>query len=103
MLTAVSQACTEAGVADRLHLERFGAADIVRTDADCASDNNDCDSAFEVVLQQSGVTVTVTADQSILDAVRAAGPDVDSSCEKAIAEAAKPGSCPDSLSIEEVS
>jgi ferredoxin len=73
MLAAASQACAEAGVGDRLHLERFGAADIVCTDTD---------SAFEVVLQQSGVTVTVSANESILDAVRTARPDINSSCEE---------------------
>ena len=72
-MLAASQACAEAGIADRLHLERFGAADNARTDADAV---------FEVVLQQSGVTVTVTANQSILEAVRAARLDINSSCEE---------------------
>jgi ferredoxin-NADP reductase len=81
MLAAATQVCAGAGVADRLHLERFGAADNVRADADFAS-NTDGDSVFDVVLQQSGVTVTVAANQSILEAVRAARPDINSSCEE---------------------
>jgi ferredoxin-NADP reductase len=75
MLAAASQACVAAGVGDRLHLERFVPANVVRTDAHY-------DSAFEVVLEQSGVTVTVSANQSILEAVRAARQDIDSSCEE---------------------
>src|SRR5262245_12334904 len=73
MLAAAGQACAEAGCGYRLQLERFGAADIVCTDTD---------SSFEVVLQQSGVTVTVSANESILEAVRAARPDINSSCEE---------------------
>src|SRR5262245_2695767 len=76
LLAAARPACAEAGVADRLHLERFGA------DTDIAACNNDNDFAFDVVLQQSGVTVTVAAHQSILEAVRAARPDIESSCEE---------------------
>ena len=39
------------------------------------------DRAFRIRLAQSGITVDVGADQSILDAMRAAGLDVPSSCE----------------------
>jgi ferredoxin-NADP reductase len=38
------------------------------------------DTAFEVVLDRSGISLTVGAGQSIVDAVEAAGVDVDTSC-----------------------
>lgn len=72
MLTAVTQACAEAGTDGRLRLERFTAAE----DAPDTSG----DSAFEVELRDSGVTLTVAPDQSILEAVRKVRPDVDYSC-----------------------
>ncbi|MFN4282229.1 MAG: 2Fe-2S iron-sulfur cluster-binding protein [Alphaproteobacteria bacterium] len=39
---------------------------------------------FEVLLSRQGLTVPVPADKSILEAVRAAGIDVDSSCEEGV-------------------
>jgi ferredoxin-NADP reductase len=72
MLAAVTDACAEAGVADRLHLERFGAAE----DAVDASGEQ----AFEVQLQKSGVVVVIPANQRILDTVRAVRPNIESSC-----------------------
>lgn len=58
---------------DALHLERFAAKEQgapVRTDS------------FEVVLDFSDMTITVPPDQSILDAVEAAGVSVLSSCKE---------------------
>lgn len=72
MLTAVTEACAEAGADDRLRLERFTAAE----DTPDTSE----DSAFEVELRASGVTLTVAPDRSILDTVRTVRPDVDFSC-----------------------
>ncbi|CAJ1500614.1 PDR/VanB family oxidoreductase [[Mycobacterium] burgundiense] len=77
MLAAVSQECVAAGVSNRLHLERFGAA----SDAELAAEGDE-DSPFTVVLERSGIAVTVPADQSILEAVRAAGTEIVSSCEE---------------------
>ncbi|MDQ8704095.1 PDR/VanB family oxidoreductase [Streptomyces sp. LHD-70] len=74
MLAAVTEACARAGCADRLHIERFSAAD--------ASPDTGVDSAFEVELHRSGTTLTVSADQSLLEAIRAVRPDIDSSCQE---------------------
>lgn len=70
LLTAVEQECAERSIA-RLHTERFTAAD---NDADHEN------TAFEVVLAQSGVTLEVPADRSILDVIEEAGIPVNSSC-----------------------
>lgn len=57
-------------LAGRLHFESFGAAEVV-----------DNDSAFEVELARSGVSVTVPAGETILNALRDAGIEIASSCE----------------------
>jgi ferredoxin-NADP reductase len=67
LLDAVEERCP-AGV---LHVERFSPKEQQR-----ARD----DQEFEVVLQQSGRTLTVPADASVLDTVRAAGVEVLFSC-----------------------
>ncbi|MGW0760043.1 PDR/VanB family oxidoreductase [Streptomyces sp. NPDC002814] len=67
LLDAVEERCP-AGV---LHVERFSPKEQQR-----AGD----DQEFEVVLQQSGRTLTVPADVSVLDTVRAAGVEVLFSC-----------------------
>ena len=56
---------------ERIHFESFGAAQSGFTD----------NQAFDVVLHTSGTRVTVGAHQSILDALRACGHVVPSSCE----------------------
>lgn len=58
-----------------LHLERFAP----KTDA-----QNGPSQAFEVELAQSGQTVTVPADMSILDAIEQAGHSTMSSCEEGV-------------------
>ena len=75
LLAAVEDRCT-AWPAGALHLERFGAKPVVAAEGG--------DSAFEVVLQRSGITVPVAADTSIFDAVRAAGVSVLGSCLKGV-------------------
>ncbi|WP_327242638.1 PDR/VanB family oxidoreductase [Streptomyces sp. NBC_01320] len=75
LLTAVEERCPQ----DRLRLERFAAPVVERTGDD---------EAFEVECRTSGVTVTVGADISILDAVESAGLSVQSSCRDGIC-----GSC----------
>lgn len=70
LLAAVEQRCA-AWPADALRLERFAA----RAEADRGTDT-----AFEVVLQRSGLTVPVPAGTSVLEAVRAAGVSVLGSC-----------------------
>lgn len=75
LLTAVEERCPQ----DRLRLERFAAPVVERTGDD---------EAFEVECRTSGVTVTVGADTSILEAVESAGLSVQSSCRDGIC-----GSC----------
>ncbi|MDN3025366.1 PDR/VanB family oxidoreductase [Streptomyces sp. S.PB5] len=67
LLDAVEARCPEPGV---LHMERF-------TPKEQETGEN---TAFEVELARSGTTVTVPADVSVLDAVRAAGVEVLFSC-----------------------
>ncbi|MDT9692843.1 PDR/VanB family oxidoreductase [Streptomyces sp. P9(2023)] len=75
LLAAVAERCPE----DRLRLERFAAPVVER-----AGD----DGAFEVECRSSGVTLTVGADTTILDAVESAGLSAPSSCRDGIC-----GSC----------
>lgn len=49
-----------------------------------AAKGNQVNEAFEVLLSRQGVTVPVPADKSILEAVRGAGIDIDSSCEEGV-------------------
>lgn len=70
LIQAVEAIC--AGWAeDRLHVERFRPAEGA---LDGAAD------AFDVVLERAGITVRVAADQTILEALEAAGLDPVSSC-----------------------
>ncbi|OEV04594.1 PDR/VanB family oxidoreductase [Streptomyces oceani] len=74
MLAAATTACERAGLTDRLHLERFTAAE--------DTPDTSADTAFEVELRETGTSLTVAADQSLLEAVRAVRPDIDSSCQE---------------------
>ncbi|MEV8596281.1 PDR/VanB family oxidoreductase [Streptomyces sp. NPDC052013] len=71
LLTAVQERCP----AGQVRLERFGAPVVERTGDD---------TAFEVECRRSGLTVTVDATTSVLDAVEAAGVAVPSSCRDGI-------------------
>lgn len=70
LLAAVEQQC-EGWPGHALHLERFSAKP--REDAGA-------DTEFEMVLQRSGLTVRVVADQTVFDAMRDAGVSVLGSC-----------------------
>ncbi|MEV0184587.1 PDR/VanB family oxidoreductase [Streptomyces sp. NPDC050625] len=74
LLDAVAAACETAGVADRLHIERFSAP------TDAPEIDTSGDFAFDVELRASGVTLHIAADQSILEAVQEIRPDIASSC-----------------------
>jgi ferredoxin-NADP reductase len=76
LLDAVSVACDSAGVAERLHFERFTAP----TDAPEFDESGDI--AFDVELRASGVTLHVAADQSILEVVQGVRPDIAFSCQE---------------------
>jgi len=69
LLTAIEAVCGEQG--RTLHLERFTAKDTA---------HHSGDGGFTVELESSGISVDVGADQTILDAVLAAGVDADFSC-----------------------
>jgi ferredoxin len=70
LLQAVEESCRE-WPANSLHVERFAAKE--RPD-------DEQDAAFEVVLQRSGLTVTVEPGVSVFDTMRAAGVSVLGSC-----------------------
>jgi ferredoxin-NADP reductase len=74
LLDAVLTACAEAGVSERLHFERFVAP------TDGAGFVTDGDTAFEVELRSSGVTLQVAADKTLLEVVQTVRPDVPFSC-----------------------
>ncbi|MFG1466662.1 cytochrome P450/oxidoreductase [Xanthobacter sp. DSM 24535] len=78
MLDALDTLMT--GRRDRLHMERFAAAD-------AALDLRDAE-PFEVELRDSGLSLDVSADRTLLQALRAAGIDVPSDCEEGLC-----GSC----------
>ena len=69
-IEAVTSAAKRAGWADaNVHVERFSVA---------ASSG---DQPVQVVAQRSGITVDVAADETLLDALRARGIEIESSCE----------------------
>ncbi|MGW9266465.1 PDR/VanB family oxidoreductase [Gordonia terrae] len=72
LLVAIEEVCR--GRSDiQLHVERF-APKVVAQDGESTAE------AFEVVLEQSGRSVTVPADKSVLDTLLDDGIDVDFSC-----------------------
>jgi ferredoxin-NADP reductase len=74
LLDAVLTACAGAGASERLHFERFVAP------SDGAGFVADGDTAFEVELRSSGVTLQVAADKTLLEVVQSVRPDVPFSC-----------------------
>ena len=74
LLDAVLTACAEAGASERLHFERF----VSPTDG--AGFVTDEDTAFEVELRSSGVTLQVAADKTLLEVVQSVLPDMPFSC-----------------------
>lgn len=74
MIDALREAATPAGCADRLVVELFGGVE-----AEAAREG---DSAFEVELAQSGMTLTVPADKRLGEVLEAAGVPVTFSCEE---------------------
>ncbi|MBM7516038.1 PDR/VanB family oxidoreductase [Nocardioides nitrophenolicus] len=71
LLDAVEERCAASWPAGSLHLERFSAK---------APGADEQDSAFELVLQRSGLTLEVPADRSIFEVCREAGVSVVGSC-----------------------
>jgi cytochrome P450/ferredoxin-NADP reductase len=77
MLAAVEQVCAEQGAADRLHLERFAAGDELEVAFDPAQNT-----AFEVHLARSGITLQVPPDKRMIEVIREAVAGVSYDCEK---------------------
>jgi len=71
LLVALEKACAQRGAAAP-HLERFAPKEIVGA----------IDTAFDIVLEDSGLELHVPADKSILDVIRAAGVGTVASCEE---------------------
>ena len=70
LLDAVEARCAAAWPSGSLHLERFAAK----------ATSGDDDTAFELVLQRSGLTLSVPADRSVFEVCREAGVSVVGSC-----------------------
>jgi ferredoxin len=70
LLNAVEEGCA-AWPANALHLERFSAK---------PREDTGGDDSFEIVLQRSGLTATVASDETVFEAIRAAGVSVLGSC-----------------------
>lgn len=78
LLHAVEQLCAERLPPGALHLERFGAP--VQT---LAHDDGDApDTAFDVELARTGLTLTVPANKTALETLLERLPDLDYSCEE---------------------
>ncbi|MGK8206310.1 PDR/VanB family oxidoreductase [Burkholderia cenocepacia] len=75
LLDALTVRFAAAGLAERLHIERFSAAAVA---APCSGDT------LRVILARSGAVVDVPHDCSVLQALRDAGHDVPSSCEQGV-------------------
>lgn len=73
LLEAVEAACAELGLAN-LHVERFVPLPVASVGGD----------TFVVNARRSGISVTVTGDESILEALEAAGLDPANSCREGI-------------------
>jgi cytochrome P450/ferredoxin-NADP reductase len=77
MIAAVERACAERGVGDRLHVERFTAGDDLEVAFDPAQNT-----AFEVHLARSGITLRVPPDQRLIEVIRGAVRGLSYDCEK---------------------
>lgn len=77
MLKALKEAAAQHGRASALHIESFSAPDDVAPPAGGAGDT-----AFEVELRKSGVTLHVPAARSLGDVLQEAGIDVPFSCQE---------------------
>ncbi|BBG02570.1 MULTISPECIES: PDR/VanB family oxidoreductase [Pseudonocardia] len=75
LLDAIGKACEAIGITDRLHIERFAAGEAPPPPVDG-------ETAFEVELRRSGLTLTVGADQTLLEVVRDVRSDIDFSCQE---------------------
>ena len=75
MLDAFETACAELGYANA-HVERFAAVEVKAA--------SDAKSSYTVELRKSGKVIAVTPEQTLLQALRACGADLATSCEDGI-------------------
>ena len=79
LISAVEAAVAEHAPEAELHFERFTASEEAAAERAAKAVN---DTSFELELRRSGVTKTVAADQTVLDAILKEKPDFDFSCEE---------------------
>lgn len=77
MIAVVEGECAALGISDRLHVERFTAGD----DLELALDPTE-NTAFEVQLVRSGLTMHVPAEKRMIEVLREAVPGLSYDCEK---------------------
>lgn len=77
MIAATEQMCSELGIESRLHIERFTAGDDLESTFD--PENN---TAFDVQLARTGVTLHVPADKRLIEVARDVLTDLSYDCEK---------------------
>lgn len=83
LIDALEARCAAAGCPEALRVERFAPARRPAGDGAAAGDG-DAGATLHVTLARSGVELEVGPEQSIMEAARAAGVDVPSSCEQGI-------------------
>ena len=81
LLSATQEKCSQLGMADRLHLERFSASSAARL---AVVESAPVDDGFDVELARTGTTVRVEPQVTTLDALRTVLPNLPSDCETGI-------------------
>ncbi|RBP64921.1 ferredoxin-NADP reductase [Brevibacterium sanguinis] len=87
LMDSLTGLMADVGRAEALHLERFSVdplATVGSSTGDGDATVGDSDGTFEVELARTGGSVSVGAEETVLDAVRRAGVDHPSSCEMGI-------------------
>jgi ferredoxin-NADP reductase len=77
MIAATEQICVDRGIEDRLHVERFTAGDDLEVVFDVTSNT-----AFDVQLARSGLTMRVPPDKRLIEVLREQVPALTYDCEK---------------------
>ena len=78
LLNAVEKSCADQGLAEALHLERFGGP----VEGGVAQLDGSRTGAFDIELRSTGTVLTVPADRTVLSVVRDVLPDTPFSCEE---------------------
>lgn len=80
LLDAVQRRAEEAGIADRLHIERFSSSEAALAEIESAKSGD----GFDVELARTGGSVRVETGSTVLESLRTVLPDLPSSCEEGI-------------------